>query len=263
MPWERVSRRGIATKLDVDHLMASVAIPLLFPAVEMAGVYSQRRRGPAVDAACAGDPPRRGPHPRDRRAAPRACAAPMPANPPNMAEQFGFLLDSLFMEGLQADLERLNRDQRAAAALPVRPGASRHAPASRRWLVLPEAGPGRVRDRAPGFDAGLTACVASHPRRARRAGGKLLSYLLFEVAIHARVDRGSRRARRKRAAARRSRRSSGSTRRGRSSRGRKGREAHDVGDGRQDHAAGERRVDAKPLQRHRDQSRPPSPRRPG
>ena len=34
-PWSRAGRRGVATQLGVDHLMASSAIPLLFPAVAM------------------------------------------------------------------------------------------------------------------------------------------------------------------------------------------------------------------------------------
>src|SRR5262245_28364116 len=38
-PWFRAARRGIAATLDVDHLMASAAIPLLFPPVEMRRAY--------------------------------------------------------------------------------------------------------------------------------------------------------------------------------------------------------------------------------
>ena len=178
MPWERVSRRGIATKIDVDHLMASVAIPLLFPAVEMAGVYysdgAVRQSTPLAPAIHLG---------ADRilviGVRPPGHVRADAATPPNMAEQFGFLLDSLFMEGLQADLERLNR---VNALLPhCRSGATplgmRHVET---LLVLPEADPAESaiahRGSMPGSLRALLRILGARGAR----GGKLLSYLLFE-----------------------------------------------------------------------------------
>ncbi|MGB5880201.1 MAG: patatin-like phospholipase family protein, partial [Thermoanaerobaculia bacterium] len=35
--WERANRRGIKTRITVDHVMASAALPLIFPAVELEG----------------------------------------------------------------------------------------------------------------------------------------------------------------------------------------------------------------------------------
>jgi NTE family protein len=35
--WERAHRRSVATKLRVEHVMASAALPMLFPAVEIGG----------------------------------------------------------------------------------------------------------------------------------------------------------------------------------------------------------------------------------
>src|SRR5688572_24451267 len=39
MPWDRSGRRGVAAALDLDHLMASAAVPLLFPPVTMGGAH--------------------------------------------------------------------------------------------------------------------------------------------------------------------------------------------------------------------------------
>ena len=38
-PWERVRRRGVPAMMTVDHLMASAAIPLVFPPVKIGGHY--------------------------------------------------------------------------------------------------------------------------------------------------------------------------------------------------------------------------------
>ena len=123
LPWDRSARRGVATNIDVDHLMASAAIPLLFPPVAMDGAHfndgAMRQSTPLAPAIHLG---------ADRiliigvRPHGRARGEGSPA--PNMAEQFGFMLDSLFMEGLHADLERLNRINELLAHL--RPGPAPH-----------------------------------------------------------------------------------------------------------------------------------------
>lgn len=37
--WERAGRRGVCTKLTVDHVMASAALPMIFPAVSLDGEW--------------------------------------------------------------------------------------------------------------------------------------------------------------------------------------------------------------------------------
>lgn len=48
--WARARRDGVATRLGIDHLMASAAIPILFPAVGIGGQYygdgSMRQNAP-------------------------------------------------------------------------------------------------------------------------------------------------------------------------------------------------------------------------
>jgi NTE family protein len=179
-PWERAGRRGIAAELGLDHLMASSAIPLLFPAVAMGeghyGDGAMRQFTPLAPAIHLG---------ADRifvigvRQLARAPAIAGPA--PNMAEQFGFMLDSLFMEGLQADLERLARINTLLARLPPGPAplGLRHVET---MLVLPQRDPGDIvlahRMAMPGTLRALMRILGATKVR----GGRLLSYLMFESA---------------------------------------------------------------------------------
>ena len=179
MPWERAGRRGIAATLDVEHRMASSAIPLLFPAVAMDGAHygdgAMRQATPLAPAIHLG---------ADRilvigvRQPGRAPVTS--AQEPNMAEQFGFMLDTLFMEGLQADLERLAR---VNSLLPhLQPGP---APLGLRYieakLILPRQDPSEIalahRMRMPGTLRALLRILGATGVR----GGRLLSYLMFEA----------------------------------------------------------------------------------
>jgi NTE family protein len=179
-PWDRAARRGAAAILGVDHLMASAAIPLLFPPVAMEGGHygdgALRQLTPLAPAIHLG---------ADRilvigvRHQATARSAPAPA--PNMAEQFGFMLDSLFAEGLQADLERLVRINALLAGR--RPGPApfgmRHVDS---LLLQPDRDPGEsaiAHRRA--MPASLRALLRILGARGAR-GGRLLSYLLFEGA---------------------------------------------------------------------------------
>ncbi len=179
MPWDRALRRGLAATLDVDHLMASAAIPLLFPPVAMDGEHfsdgAMRQATPLAPAIHLGAD-------RILVIGVRHPARTLPAggSAPNMADQFGFMLDSLFMEGLQADLERLNRINELLVQ--VRPGP---APLGMRHvetlLVQPEQDPSAAaiahRMAMPGSLRALLRILGARGVR----GGKLLSYLMFEA----------------------------------------------------------------------------------
>ncbi|MBX3702536.1 MAG: patatin-like phospholipase family protein [Steroidobacteraceae bacterium] len=178
-PWDRAGRQGVAATLSLDHLMASAAIPLLFPTVAMGGQHfgdgSMRQATPLAPALHLGadrvlvigtrQPGRR---------------APAGSPEPNLADQVGFMLDSLFMEGLQSDLERLARVNALLAQMPAdcAPMGLRHVDT---LLMLPQRDPAEIalahRVAMPGTLRAFLRILGATGVR----GGRLLSYLLFEA----------------------------------------------------------------------------------
>jgi NTE family protein len=113
--WTRIRRIGRATPLTVDHLMASAAVPFVFPPVQIAGEFygdgSMRHRAPLSPAIHLGADRMLIVGVRDER----LDAEPPPGNnpePPTFAHLGGYLLDTFFMDGLYTDLERLSRTNR-------------------------------------------------------------------------------------------------------------------------------------------------------
>jgi len=178
-PWDRAGRRGIAVDITLDHLMASSAIPLLFAAVPVGQLhYSDgaiRQVMPLAPAVHLG---------ADRIFVVGARSPPgdPPAHdrPPNIGEMFGFMLDTLFMEGLQADVERAER-------INVLLGHVQDCPAPlglRRidtLLMLPSKDPRNI---AIAHHAAMPRTLGALLRTlgaAGKRGGGLMSYLMFEA----------------------------------------------------------------------------------
>ena len=113
--WTRVRRIGRATRLTVDHLMASSAVPFVFPPVRLGGEFygdgSMRHRAPLSPAIHLGADRMLVVGVRDER--PDA-EPPVGAKPerPTFAHLAGYMLDTLFLDGLYTDLERLSRTNR-------------------------------------------------------------------------------------------------------------------------------------------------------
>jgi NTE family protein len=177
-PWDRAGRRGVAATLSLEHLMASSAIPLLFPTVAMDGQHfgdgAMRQATPLAPALHLGAERILviGTRQPDRR-------IPAEAPEPNLADHFGFMLDTLFMEGLLSDLENLARVNALLAGFP--PGS---APVGLRHvetlLVLPQRDPAAIalahRMAMPGTLRAFLRVLGATGAR----GGRLLSFLLFE-----------------------------------------------------------------------------------
>jgi NTE family protein len=110
-PWARVFRKGARVPLSLDHLMASLSLPFLFRPVPLNGQYfgdgAMRQTSPLSPAIHLGanrlfiigvnDPVATGITPN------------RPSVEPSFGQMFGFMLDSLFMDTLNADLERISR----------------------------------------------------------------------------------------------------------------------------------------------------------
>ena len=111
-PWQRTRRFGTAEEISIDHLMASSAIPLVFPAVWLNNEYhgdgSMRESAPLSPALHLGANRLliigvRNPTPDTVPAA----DARVPY--PTIGQITGYMLDSLFMDSLDSDIERMNR----------------------------------------------------------------------------------------------------------------------------------------------------------
>jgi len=111
-PWQRTRRQGVAEEITIDHLMASSAIPLVFPAVwlndEYHGDGSMRESAPLSPAIHLGADRLliigvRNPAPDPRPSADEKVPYP------TIGHVTGYMLDTLFMDRLDSDIERMNR----------------------------------------------------------------------------------------------------------------------------------------------------------
>ena len=110
--WSRARRIGHPTEIRVEHLMASAAVPFIFPAVRIGTEYfgdgSMRHRAPLSAPIHLGAERLLVVSVRDEHPDPEPTAGTEPG-PPSLAHLAGYMLDSLFMDGVYGDLERITR----------------------------------------------------------------------------------------------------------------------------------------------------------
>src|SRR5256885_9015392 len=122
--WARVQRLGCRTELTVDHLMASAAIPLLFPPIKIGEEYfgdgAMRQLHPLSPAIHLGADRLLVIGVRARRAAGVAVdrSQSTTAAMPTPGEIFGYMLDTLFTDQIYADLEQVERINQLVQAVP-------------------------------------------------------------------------------------------------------------------------------------------------
>jgi len=111
-PWARVRRIGRPAEIGIDHLMASAAVPFIFAPVRIGGEYygdgSMRHRAPLSSSIHLGADRILVVGVRDEHPDPEP-RADGPTGSPSFAHLAGYMLDTLFLDGLYADLERLTR----------------------------------------------------------------------------------------------------------------------------------------------------------
>ncbi len=108
-PWSRRRRQGLEESLRLEHLMGSVAVPFIFPAVNIGGEYfgdgAVREGAPLSPAIHMGAERILVIGVRD----PREAAETTEHERPSFGYIAGYMLDALFQDGLQSDIERLAR----------------------------------------------------------------------------------------------------------------------------------------------------------
>jgi NTE family protein len=183
-PWKRARRIGAAATITLDHLMASSAIPFVFAAEKIHREYfgdgSMRQVAPVSPALHLGA--ERILVIGVRQEAGLQTVRPEPDEYPTLAQTAGHVLNSIFLDALEADIERLQRINRTLEQIPG--GQRREGDAILRkvgvLVISPSEDPERV-----------VARHAHHMPRAvrfllrgvgvnKRRGSNLLSYLLFE-----------------------------------------------------------------------------------
>ncbi|MCZ6686330.1 MAG: patatin-like phospholipase family protein [Gammaproteobacteria bacterium] len=183
-PWHRTRREGRADKIGLDHLMASAAMPVIFAPVRIGREYfgdgAMRQATPLSTAIHLGADrllvisvrDETGESPRDKEW----------EESPSLGRIAGYMLDTLLMDGLYADLERITRINNLLENLPQQSAVSGGRLLRRiDCLVI-----------VPSEDIREIALKHAHelPRSVRillrgmgamnRGGRQLISYLLFE-----------------------------------------------------------------------------------
>lgn len=110
LSWSRTRRDGVMTRLNLDHLMASTALPIIFPATRIGDEYfgdgSMRQAAPLSPAIHLGATRLLVIGMRNEDPTVAGSGEPLY---PSFGEIGAYILDSLFMDSLYADLERLRR----------------------------------------------------------------------------------------------------------------------------------------------------------
>ena len=178
--WQRSQRTAVRARLTLDHVMASAAVPIVFPAIRMGdqyygdgGVGAFAPLAPAIHLGA------RGIVAVSTAAAAAETAAGL-LSYPSVADVLGLLFRAIFVDALETDAERLERVNRLLTALPegtappdglqpiellvIRPSRNLSQMAAGREGLLPPAMRQIVRALGGG----------------RATGSEFLAYLLFQ-----------------------------------------------------------------------------------
>jgi NTE family protein len=121
--WERPDRVGVQTQLTVDHVMASTAIPLIFPAVQIGndwyGDGGIRLSAPLAPAVHLGADRILAISTRYQRTRPEPEPAEGRAYPPT-AQIMGVIMNSIFADAMDQDAHTLRRVNSLLRKLPSR-----------------------------------------------------------------------------------------------------------------------------------------------
>jgi NTE family protein len=192
-PWKRTRRQGVETKIGIEHLMASSAIPFIFPAVlihrEYFGDGSVRQIAPISSALHLGadkvllmgawhdDDEEGRRHRMDTY--------------PTLAQIAGHALDSIFMDGLEVDLERLQRMNKTVSLIPEELRSATDMRHIEVLVISPSQPLEKVAERHIQRLPWPIRLLLRSAGVMRRSGANLVSYLLFDRHYcHALIDLG-------------------------------------------------------------------------
>lgn len=191
MPWRRSLRRAVPARIGVDHLLASSAIPFIFPAqamlvhghTEWCGDGSMRHLAPISPAIhlgaekifVVGTSYRDETHPERR--------SPDPGYP-SLAQIGGHVLFSIFQDTVASDFESMERVNGLLAQLRTNGLKSQSLRPVRTLAITPSRSLDELAmahlNQMPRAARSLFAVLGVSSGSGSRAGAALISYLLFE-----------------------------------------------------------------------------------
>jgi NTE family protein len=179
--WSRAQRVGRRCEFTLDHLMASVAIPLLFPPMKIDDEYfgdgAMRQLNPLSPAIHLGADRLLIIGVRARRAAGVTVNRLQPSLP-TPGEIFGYMLDTLFTDQIYGDLEQLERINTLVESAPDAARGERHVET---LMLAPSVDPREIAARhLAEIPRGLRALLRVIGGR-DTSGSQLASYLIFEA----------------------------------------------------------------------------------
>jgi NTE family protein len=193
LPWTRSLRRAIPSRIGVDHLLASSAIPFVFPAqallvqgaCEWCGDGSMRQLAPLSPAIHLGATKvfviGTG-HRDDTHAESRRLDSPYPS----LAQISGNALSNIFLDGLSMDVERLERINELLYLLPSDTMQSQSLRPITTFAITPSRSLDELAlehlDEMPRAARTLFRVLGVSSGSGTETGGALVSYLLFEAS---------------------------------------------------------------------------------
>ncbi|HET9107149.1 MAG TPA: patatin-like phospholipase family protein [Steroidobacteraceae bacterium] len=180
--WTRSQRMGRRTELTLDHLMASAAIPLLFPPMcigrEYFGDGAMRQLNPLSPAIHLGADRLLIIGVRARRAAGVGAGSGTSRAMPTPGEVLGYMIDTLFTDQIYGDLEQIDRINQLVHEAPFAARGLRHVDT---LMLAPSIDPseiaGRYTDDIPHSLRALLRVIGGRDV----SGYQLASYLMFEA----------------------------------------------------------------------------------
>ncbi len=180
--WKRTRRVGMEARIGIEHLMASAAIPFIFPAVRINREYfgdgSMRQIAPISSALHLGADKVMliGAWHTDDEEERRSKIDTYPS----LAQIAGHALDSIFLDGLEVDLERLQRINNTVALIPEELRAATRMRHIDILVIAPSHPLEKVAERYITRLPWTIRLLLRFVGVMRGSGANLVSYLLFD-----------------------------------------------------------------------------------